>query len=445
MSDQKAAFLSSPSLGGSRPVNCRIVCSGLVDADAGSVASASFEVLKGLLEDGYEVDFFSDRSFVYPELLLGYPRFSYIDCARPGSRSSGRRARNRFLGWAAQRMSHAAFARRVLASMRDAHRDRRYDVMLFLGHSAYGRVEDVPVISWVQGPPGTDARSIFRHGRAIRSLCGILEYAELYAYSIYRESIGLPPLKYTDVTVCGSRWSAEMLSTRYGVPADRIRTLAYPIDTDRFRPSSDLPLNRPLEIAWVGRVVPRKRLDLFLDAGAALIDDGWDVTLTVVGDFPFARGFYRLLDSFPHPERLTYRPNAPRADVLDLLQRAAVLVQPSEEENFGSSVAEALACGTPVVLGPTNGTGDYLQAGGVRFAEHRAGSVARAIAQILGRLQEDPVRTRAAARAAADANFRVGEITDALGDIIYETIASSTTATPGVSDCAAELRANSVS
>jgi glycosyltransferase involved in cell wall biosynthesis len=39
----------------------------------------------------------------------------------------------------------------------------------------------------------------------------------------------------------------------------------------------------------------------------------------------------------------------PRAQVPGLLRGAAVVVQTSENEDFGSAVAEALACGTPVV------------------------------------------------------------------------------------------------
>ena len=37
-----------------------------------------------------------------------------------------------------------------------------------------------------------------------------------------------------------------------------------------------------------------------------------------------------------------------------------MLAQPSDEENFGSSVAEAQACGLPVIVGATNGNADYL-------------------------------------------------------------------------------------
>ena len=57
-------------------------------------------------------------------------------------------------------------------------------------------------------------------------------------------------------------------------------------------------------------------------------------------------------------------------EVPALLREATVLVQTSENENFGSSVAEALACGTPVVVGPSNGTADYIDEHSMIFGDY---------------------------------------------------------------------------
>ena len=136
--------------------------------------------------------------------------------------------------------------------------------------------------------------------------------------------------------------------------------------------------------------------------------------LTIVGSFPFADGFRQLLDAFPFPDRLTYVPRMSRDDVRALLRRTAVLVQPSEDEDFGSSVAESLACGTPVVVGPTNGTGEYVDEGGVHFERYDAGSVAAAITEALDRLAEDPAEMRAQARRVAERHFNTQAVVDAL-------------------------------
>lgn len=91
-----------------------------------------------------------------------------------------------------------------------------------------------------------------------------------------------------------------------------------------------------------------------------------------------------------------------------------MLVQPSEEENCGSSVAEALVCGTPVVVGSTNGTCDYVDAGGATFADYRVEDVAAAIARVLDRLERSPEDVGADARLAAEAHLSVIHVVDGL-------------------------------
>ena len=306
--------------------------------------------------------------------------------------------------------------------MRRIDRDRNYDLQLSLGQWAFGRGTRRPVVSWVQGPPGTDSRSVTRHHGSITQLCGRLEYAQLRAYSLYRASFGRPPFRHTDMTICGSQWSEALLVSQYGLSAERTRSLPYPIDLEAFRPDAPVGSPLPLELVWVGRIIPRKRLDLFLSAGAALIAAGHDIRLTVVGGFPFAAGFQRLLEEFPHPERLRYVARLPRDEVGMLLRTAAVLLQPSEEENFGSSVAEALACGTPVVVGPTNGTGDYIGEGGAHFARYDVDAVAAAVAQVLDRIETDPAAIRACARDAALEHLSVTRVVDDLESIFDEVL-----------------------
>jgi glycosyltransferase involved in cell wall biosynthesis len=353
---------------------------------------------------------------------MEHPGFRYIDHSQPRVDRMARRSDNEYLRWVGVRVAHATFARRLVRRMHTIDKDRHYDVQLSLGQWAYGRSTRRPVISWVQGPPGSDARSVVRHRQAIKRLCGLGEYAKLRGYSLYRATAGRPPFRHTDVVICGSRWSADYLVSRYGTPAVTTTPIPYPIDLEAFAPASALTAEGALNVVWVGRIIPRKRLDLFLEAGAALISRGRNIRLTVVGGFPFADGFRQLLDTFRFPEHLTYVPSLPRGLVRELLQTAAVLVQPSEEEDFGSSVAEALACGTPVVVGPTNGTSDYIDEGGARFAQYRAEDVAAAVCEVLDRLEADPDLSRAKSRSAAIKHFSATHVVDQIEAIFEEVL-----------------------
>ncbi len=60
----------------------RIACSGWVEEDAGSVASANYLILRELLRRGIEVDLYANREHVSPPRGLE-GRFRYLGFAPP--------------------------------------------------------------------------------------------------------------------------------------------------------------------------------------------------------------------------------------------------------------------------------------------------------------------------------------------------------------------------
>ena len=172
----------------------------------------------------------------------------------------------------------------------------------------------------------------------------------------------------------------------------------------------------------LGRLDPRKRLDLLLDAFALVLEDIPGARLRIVGRPEYAPRQLSLLNRFPHRDAVDYRPAIPRTEVPATLREASVLVQTSENENFGSSVAEALACGTPVVLGPSNGTADYIDDKSEIFGAYDARAVADAILAVLGTRSGSPDEVCATTRAAAERCFAPPVVADRLLEIIEEAI-----------------------
>jgi glycosyltransferase involved in cell wall biosynthesis len=402
----------------------RIACYGFADAQPGSVSTAGYLILRQLLALGHRVDFFNKTSFVRPRDLESFENYRYIDVSTPRFD----RLVDRCPTWGGSILrhlvsyfAHGAFTRGILRAMREHHAREPYDVQLLLGDWAWGRIPCVPVVSWVQGPPETDARSVARHKRQIIDLCGWRSFIPLRLYAAYRGTLGLPPFRFTDQFIVGSAWSREFLSS-YGISPLKIHSLAYPVDLKQFTPpAGDRSVNGPKTVLWLGRAVPRKRLDLFLDACMQLINRGVDLEILVVGDFRFTPGYSKLIERFLAPGRLRYIPRLSREEVVPLLRSASVVVQPSEDENFGTAIAEALACGTPVVVGPTNGTGDYIGDGGIRFSQYNASAVADAIAQAL----ENTSDLRPRAREAAEQFFDPAKVTDGLISLLHRAISQT--------------------
>ena len=176
-------------------------------------------------------------------------------------------------------------------------------------------------------------------------------------------------------------------------------------------------------ICWLGRIVPRKRLDLFLDASALAIGEGIELRLTIVGGVGFVPGYEKMIEAFPFRDRLTWKRAISRQEVPSLLNAHDVLVQPSDEEDFGSSVAEAQACGLPVIVGHTNGNQDYLCSRDIRLTDDRPETLAAALREMSSRKVQDRWGDPATSRRCAQHYFSLENVTTALSEILERAAA----------------------
>ena len=397
----------------------KIAATGYVSEQAGSVASANALLLRALLDAGHEVDFFSKPSFVDPRPSVGERagfRFVCTDNVR-ADRFRARVQRVPVLGFLACRWDCASYLRLLLRLMKLEHRSQRYDLCLWLGDYAPGRLKEVPMVSFAQGPPGTDARSIVARFGEIRRLAGSWTALKWWLLAQLRLSVvGLPNFKHSDHIIVGSEQARQTLHNRYGVSAARTSAMPYPIDLDLFcqAPSSSPIRNAPLRVLWLGRIIPRKRLDLFLDGLQMAIRRGLHVKATIVGVPGFVPGYEKLIEAFPFPDRLKWIKSVPREHVPELLQQHDVLAQPSDEENFGSSVAEAQACGLPVIVGQTNGNADYLCARDIHLADDRPETFATALFRLGAQLAGSPAESRAL----AEQQFDLSRLTERFTNIL---------------------------
>lgn len=403
-------------------MNLCINATGFVSQVAGSVASANAVLLSKLVERDIRISFFTKPSFVDPRPLFqgtsNANQFGVIDCTNIwGDRlrrflaPNGSGIWGRFWGGIDAATYNRGLVRRMRAS-------KGRDLDLWLGDWAHGQGKR-PVVSFVQGPPGTDARSVSRHRELIERLAGKVTWLKLFAYAKWRLGPGLPNFHHSDHIIVGSEWSRRHLVDQYHLPAERIHALPYPIDLEMFQPSMERrPSNERLRLFWLGRFVPRKRLDLFLDGLALAIRAGCDVESWVVGRSGFVPGYEQLLDEFPFPDRLKRWAVVPRDDVPEMLSQIDVMAQPSDEENFGSSVAEALACGVPVIVGATNGTGDYICDRSIRLADDKTETMASAIVAMAEAKKRGDLADRGPSRAIAEKYFDPAAVTDRLEEIL---------------------------
>jgi len=124
-------------------------------------------------------------------------------------------------------------------------------------------------------------------------------------------------------------------------------------------------------LVYAGRFAPEKNLQVLSDAVALLGAPYW---LVAVGAGPTP----------PHGDRVTVLPpQREPAALATVLASADAFVHAGDQETFGLSVLEAMACGTPVVIRAAEGLAELVEAeAGIGVPRTRAADFAEAIAAV---------------------------------------------------------------
>jgi glycosyltransferase involved in cell wall biosynthesis len=405
----------------------RIACHGWVGKQSGSVASANFLILEELLKRGFQIDFYGWGNSPESKEMFEYKNFNYIAIpyksliysffsTLPNNSLSEALVKNVYSLLHLLFMYNSGY-RATRDEMIARHQAKSYDLILFLGLYAPFRLENIPVISWPQGPPKTNWFFIQKVKEKVISLCGIIFYLKLMFFYFIRDLRARAEVRNSDILIGGSQWSKEQL-VLFGVPSHTIWSLPYPIDIKLFQLDNLSFKQKPKDakvFLWLGRIEPRKRLDLLLEAYTLLLKERQDVHLKIIGGF--MKGYEKLIDRFEFPDYLEYQPSIDRLKVPELMSQCDILIQPSEGENFGSSVAEALCYGLPVIVGPTNGTKDYISPSSFIFDAYEPESLKETMLQAIQAIEQDREKLAVEARQTAEENFSVARVVDCLEDI----------------------------
>jgi glycosyltransferase involved in cell wall biosynthesis len=409
--------------------NLKIACYGLVDNNTGSCARAYFLVLEELLRQNVQIDFFGWRGYNRASELSCYPNFRYIDLPHVSPAGSNlplpTKLRNALDPLFGILFNDASSFDAIRMTIAEHHKVQQYNGLLFLGLCTPFRIRGLKAISWVQGPPRAEWDFIRKNRSTIIKYCGLLLYAKLKFYYLLKHQ-SIYTLKQTDAVICGSQWSKSRILAM-GLNSIQVYALPYPVRIDQFSAKKQ-PVSKQLGqekvLLCLGRLDPRKRLDLLLTAFELVVKERPDVKLKVIGGFNYVPGYSKMIDEYSHLDQLSYQASVPHSEIPNLIQNCDLLIQPSEGENFGSSVSEALSCGLPVIVGATNGTRDYIGDSSFVFEGYTPESLKNTILKALDVMETAAYSQTQSARRAAEENFDVVTVVNHLQDI-FETVFGS--------------------
>jgi phosphatidylinositol alpha-1,6-mannosyltransferase len=245
-------------------------------------------------------------------------------------------------------------------------------------------------------------------------------------------------LRRSRLVICAGSYPAA--EARRAAPSLDVPVVDIPpgVDLERFRPLSDeerakvraswgLPAAGPLVVS-ISRLVPRKGMDVLIQAAAALVPSFPDLTVAIAGDGRDRGRLQDLVSTTGAPVRLLGRVDdeeLPRlygaADVFAMACRNRWLGL--EQEGFGIVFLEAAAAGVAQVAGRSGGADDAVvdgQTGLVVADPEDPGAVAHALRQLLGDDDRRGQMARAARRRVEESfgyELLARRLADALQDV----------------------------
>ena len=180
------------------------------------------------------------------------------------------------------------------------------------------------------------------------------------------------------------------------------------VDSDVFQFRPDSPIGEPntLRIAFLGRLVDWKFVDLLLEAVASVAEDA-TVHLDVVGDGPERGNLEALARSLglnsDTRSSVQFHGWRTQRECADILSGSDALALPSVYECGGAVVLEAMAMGLPVIATRWGGPADYLDAScGILVDPSSRSALERGFAAAIESLAKSPQYRRDLGAAAAD-------------------------------------------
>jgi glycosyltransferase involved in cell wall biosynthesis len=219
-----------------------------------------------------------------------------------------------------------------------------------------------------------------------------LDPSWIYRYAYYtlaRYIAEIPSVRSSRGLLAGSSTTRDEFINYYDVDPRRITLAKHGVDTSFFRPIPNIQKVRDqlgiqstdAVILFVGFITPRKGLEYLIRALPMITPSP---KLVIVGRWrnkSYRRQVFQLIDPM---KNAVIEAGFVRDELMPAYYNLAdVFVSPTLLEGFGLPLAEALACGTPVVTAEAGSTAEVLGPGGVIVPRRDSESLAAEISQLL--------------------------------------------------------------
>lgn len=402
---------------------------GPVPGEGGGVAGVAGELLCGLAAHGHRIDcFFPSAGKTLPARLAEEERLTWV-WGTSAWRWDRWYSRGRVAAFASGMIARGIASLRLRHELAERHAQDPYDVIYQFSHietfALPTRVaRKVPLVLH----PETHAAGELRALISERALAGRCQPRSTYAAAVAvmsaRALVQRLTARRARLLVCISTAFRGHLVHDYGFPAEGTVVVPNPVRLERFA-DVERQLGEAPTVLVLGRIAVRKGVEDVVALARLLDARGANVRFRIVGSPSLWSDYTKLLDDLPAGSA-EYVGSIPATAVPAELARSDLLLQASHYEPFALTVAEALACGVPVVatneVGASEGVDDSVA---VVVAPGNVDALADAVLATIERTRSEPQALAARARAEAARLFAPERVCDQISAALEELVAAA--------------------
>lgn len=158
-----------------------------------------------------------------------------------------------------------------------------------------------------------------------------------------------------------STFQQEQLIKRYNIETENAHVIPNLVDHRFFTHTKPNSNDGSLSFITIGSCIAVKQLDLLIQAWKIVNEQFPQLKLTIAGDGPLKNELIELMNGLHLMDSVQWMNKLSRDSVLEQICAHDALISSSKLETFGLTVAEAIACGKPVVVTDSGGVKDIVR------------------------------------------------------------------------------------
>jgi glycosyltransferase involved in cell wall biosynthesis len=227
--------------------------------------------------------------------------------------------------------------------------------------------------------------------------------------------------RHTDFVFANSEFSKSLALAAYNYRGEKLG-ICYPgVDTVRFSPSPETQKTN-FKFITCARLTKFKNIDKIIRALTSISDER--VTLTVIGRGEEYDSLVSLTADLNLVKRVTFLQTVSDPEMIEQLRTSYGLIHAAEEEPFGLTPVEAMACGTPVIAMRGGGPAETVLHEETGYLCHGASpeAIASAMKWLIEREPDYPKMSTACVKRAERFTWKMAA--DSLEEVFTQTLHS---------------------